>query len=148
MNFRSLFLILLVGLSLSCDSDDYPYAKVPSVVLNAFRVGYPGATEAEFSQTGEGYNVDFEVAGNEYSAVITTSGEIVKEKKEISWQQLPAKVQKNLSEKYEPSDIEDQEVVRSAREKYYQAEVRRFFSEEKIVMDSLGKRKEDMNYWK
>lgn len=148
MNFRILFVILMNILLLSCDDDDYPYADVPSVVLNEFWAQYPDATDADFKKFGEDYEVEFEVDGNDHSAVYNTSGIILKKKKEIEWNALPLEVQKRLQENYGQKKVEDFEWVKLGEDIFYQAEVNKFFMDEKIVLNAAGKVDTSQNFWK
>lgn len=135
-------------LLLSCDDDDYPYADVPSVVLNEFWAQYPDATDADFKKFGEDYEVEFEVDGNDHSAVYNTSGIILKKKKEIEWNALPLEVQKRLQENYGQKKVEDFEWVKLGEDIFYQAEVNKFFMDEKIVLNAAGKVDTSQNFWK
>lgn len=148
MNFRNLFLLLLSVLLLSCDDDDYPFADVPSVVLNEFWTQYPDAKNAEFNSFGMDYEVDFDLYGRDHSAIIGSSGNVLKEKKEVTWNELPTKVQQTLQKDYGQTKIEDPEWVRSAEENYYQAEVNNIFIDKKLVLNSAGEIQVNTNYWK
>ncbi|MCC8360406.1 hypothetical protein [Salinimicrobium sediminilitoris] len=148
MNYRILFLVLMSFVLLSCDDDDYPYAEVPSVVLNEFWTQYPDGTDPEFNSIGEDYEVDFEINGNDYSALFSTSGNILKEKKEITWNKLPIEVQEALQKNYGQKKIEDPEWVRQGEDIYYQAEVKRFFLDEDIVLDAAGRLDSERKFWK
>ena len=145
---RGLFLLLTGILLWSCDNDDYPYAKVPSVVRNEFWTQYPDATDAVFIELGENYEVDFEINGEDAAAVISTSGNILKEKKEIEWSDLPSAVQQSLDNTYRQKKIEDPEWVRIGEKIYYQAEVSRLLLDKKIVLTAAGKIDTNLNYWK
>jgi len=140
--------MLVSALLLSCDSDDYPYAEVPSVVLNEFRTQYPDAADAEFKQDAKGYEVDFDLEGKDYSAVIDASGNILKEKKEIVWDELPSQVQHSLQKKYGQKKIEDPERVKLGQEIYYQVEVDRFFRDDRILLNKAGRLNPNLDYWK
>lgn len=140
--------MLVSVLLLSCDDDDYPYVEVPSVVLNEFWAQYPDAKDAEFNQTGEDHEVHFELYGKDYSAVIDASGNILKEKKEIEWKELPSKVQQTLQKEYQETKLEDPERVKLGQEMVYQVEVKGFLNDEKVVLDKDGKPIPDVNYWK
>lgn len=148
MILRSLFLLLLSIILLSCDNDDYPYAEVPSVVRNAFWTQYPDAADAKFIKLGENYEVEFEINEEDGSAVVSPSGNIIKEKREIEWNDLPAAVQQTLRETYGQKKIEDPERVRIGEENHYQVEVSRFFIDEEIVLNAAGKINTNLNYWK
>ena len=133
---------------LSCDNDDYPYADIPSVVLNEFWSQYPDATDAEFSEVGEEYEVDFEVNKIDQAALISPSGELLKEKVEIEWNDLPAGVQQTLERDYDRRKIEDPEKIGDGGEIYYQVEVDHFFRNEKLVLDASGNIDPNLKYWK
>ena len=148
MNLRKFFLVA-IGISLlSCDNDDYPYAEVPSVVLNEFWSQYPDASDAEFSELGKDYEVDFEVNKIDQAALISPSGELLKEKIEITWNDLPARVQKTLERDYGRRKIEDPEKIKVGEDIFYQVEVDRFFRNERLVMDASGNIETAMSYWK
>lgn len=148
MNLRNVFITLVVLVLLSCNDDDYPYAEVPSVILNQFWSQYPDATDAEFNEIDSGYEVDFELSGVDHSAVFNSSGMILKEKKDIQWNELPPVVRQILQKEYGQKKIEDPEWVRTAKVNYYQVEVSRFFIDEKIVLNARGEIEENRNYWK
>ena len=148
MNFKQFCLIFAGLLLLSCDSDDYPHSEIPSVVLNKLRAEYPDAKNAEFSEVGENYEVEFEINGKDSKVLINASGNILKEKKEISWNDLPVEVRETLQTEYKVENIEDTEQVTSGGKIYYQAEVGRFLVDEEVALDKTGKRDTKINYWK
>ena len=148
MNFRNVFITLISLVLLSCDNDDYPYAEVPSVILNQFWSQYPDATDAEFIRIDKEYEVKFEINRVEHSAVINSSGNILQEKKDIEWKELPPAVQQTLQKEYGQKKMEDLERVKSAEENYYQAEVCRIFIDKKIVLNAGGVIEENRKYWK
>lgn len=131
---------------LSCDNDDYPYADIPSVVLNEFWSHFPDAKDVDFNKIGEDYEVDFELNGNDAGAVITAEGIVIREKKEISFDELPAAVQEALNdlEKNKPGDIE---VIQLPEDTYYQIELKRFWFDKKIVFDKTGEENKTLKYW-
>ncbi len=140
-------MILVSVLLLSCD-DDYPYAEVPSVILNEFWAQYADAKDAEFNPSGQDYEVDFNLNGKDHSAVIHASGNILKEKKEIEWNELPPAVQQTLEKEYGQKKIEDPEWVKIAEEILYQVEINRFFIDKKIVLNAAGEIEANRTYWK
>lgn len=139
--------MLLFMFLLSCDNDDYPYADVPSVVLNEFWAQYPNAREAEFDKSGRNYEVEFEMKQTDFKALIDPSGRILKEKREIQWEALPAEVQSALKREFGKEKIKDIEVVKAGNETYYQAEVNRLFMNENVVIRKTGEKDPALNYW-
>ena len=144
-----LFLVLVVGsLLYSCDNDDYPFAEIPSVVLNEFKTEFPNATDIEFTSSGKNFEVDFEVGGKDSKVFIAPPGTILKEKKEISWNELPPVVRQTLKKKFGENKINDPELVKSDGTIYYQVQVNKFLFEKNVVLDKTGKEITALKYWK
>lgn len=143
-----LFIFLLSGLLLSCDNDDYPYSKVPSVVLNKLRVEYPNAREVDFELQNENYEAEFEIEGDDYNVLIDPLGNIIAEKTEITWEALPAEVQQKLENEFGRNKIEDPELVKIGEEIHFQVEVKRFLIDDKLVLNESGNQAKDLSYWK
>lgn len=133
---------------MSCDNDDYPYSNVPSVVLNEFWTQYPEAREAEFNRSAGNFEVEFELNETDFKALLDLSGRILKEKREINWEALPADVQRALQKEFGKHKIKETEVVKVGNATYYQAEVNQFLREENIVLRKTGEKVSALNYWK
>ncbi len=133
---------------MSCDNDDYPYSEVPSVVLNEFMAEYSKASDVDFKPKGENYEVEFEIDGNDHKALINSSGNLLREKKEISWNELPIEVRETLNMELGKKDIKNLELVRWGTKIFYQAEVDRFLVNEEVVLDKTGKQDPKLNFWK
>lgn len=146
MRISSFFAILAGTLLFSCDNDDYPYSQIPSVVRNSLWTDFPGATEVKFSRSGENFKVAFEVNGIDHEAIIATNGNVLSEKKEVSWKTLPVEVRESLEKEYGEEKIDDPVIIEVGEQIYYQVQVKRFLSKEKLVLDSLGKQDSTLNY--
>jgi len=140
-------MILIVVTLLSCDSDDYPYADIPSVVLNEFWSHFPDAKDVDFIKTGEDYEVDFELNGDDAGAVITPEGIVIREKKEVSFNELPGAVQQALAV-FDKNKLGDIEIIQIPDDTYYQVEVKRFWVDKKMVFDKTGEENKTINFWK
>lgn len=139
--------MILVGLLfLSCDNDDYPYAEIPSVVLNELFAHFPNATDVDFKNTGLNYEVDFEINGKDAGALITEEGILIKEKKEVRVQEVPQEVLNSLK-RFGKDKLADFEIVRSVEDSVYQVRVKRFGFDKKIVLDKTGKENKEVSFW-
>jgi len=133
-------------LLISCDNDDYIHAQIPSVVLNEFWSHFPEASDVEFTKTGIDYEVDFKWKGNDAGVVIAPDGVGIKEKIEISYEELPAGVQHALG-KYGKNKIGDVDIVKINDDNFYQVEVKQFWFDKRIVLDNSGKEDKTITYW-
>ena len=139
-------MILMGMLLFSCDNDDYPHAEIPSVVLNEFWSHFPKASDVEFAKTGDDYMVDFEWNGNDAGVVIAPAGVVIKEKMEISFEELPAGVKQALG-KFRKNKIGDIEIVKINDNTFYQVEIKQFWLDKRIVLDTTGKEENKLSYW-
>jgi len=144
---RIYFFVFVILVFLSCDNDDETYFNIPSVVQNAFLAEFPNSTDIKIRKSGENYEVDFEVDGKNARAFIAPEGNILREKKEVSLKALPPEIKDSLK-KFGENRIKDPELIKSGNEIYYQAQIKRFFLNKKIVLDQSGREDTAMKYWK
>lgn len=147
MLIRGFFFGLLCFAIISCNDDDYPYADVPSVALNKFLAVYPDAKDVSWKQVAEDYEVDFEVEDVEMKALISTSGELLRQKTEIDISDLPAPVMQVLNDQFGREKIDNPEKVTAGEQTFYQVEIERFFLDDEIVIDENGNLMETKTYW-
>jgi len=140
------YLVLFGLLFMSCDNDDQPHARIPSVVLNEFGTRYPLAKDVEFSHVNGNYEVEFEIEGKDAKALFDPEGRLVKEKMEISWNQLPQPVQQALNT-YGQNKVNDPEIINVAGDTFYQVKIRQFFFNKKLVFNKLGEDDTPGEYW-
>lgn len=132
---------------MSCDDDDYPYSEIPSVVLNKFWAEYPGATDVSFIQVDKNYEIEFELNGKEAKTIIASPGDILKEKKEVSWSALPPAARASLEKDFEKKEMEDVEVINTGKNSHYQVTIDGLFRDKQVVLDSAGNVDEGLSFW-
>ena len=147
MNLKWALPLILFGLFLSCDADDYPNADIPSVVLNEFRSSYPEASEVEWEQVKDLYEVDFELGGKDAKAMFQISGDILREKQDINLKALPREVIESLEKEFGKGKIEDPEMVISKDQRYYQVEISKFLFNKEMVIDEQGVNLTSVSFW-
>ena len=70
----SLFAIVLFG----CDAEGTANeVEVPAAVQSAFSSAYPGATDVEWEEDGDHYEVEFTINGEEMEAEYSATGEVL-----------------------------------------------------------------------
>lgn len=141
------YLWFLAGILCSCDSDDNVHMDVPSVVLNTFQREYPEAMEVDWQQRDSLYEVDFELANRDHSALLNSVGRIVGTKHEILLKDIPSVVLGGLQKNFDRSDLNDPERVELNGRTFYQLELDKFLFDEEIVLDEEGKMITDIPYW-
>lgn len=139
----AVFFALLVA----CNDDDYPNASIPSVALNKFRAVQPDAKDVSWKKVGEDYEVDFEVEEVEMKLLISTSGEILRQKREIEVKDLPPQVLQLLDREFGKEKIEDPEKITAGEISYYQVEIDRLFFDREVVVDENGNLMDSVSFW-
>ncbi len=147
MRLHTFYTLLVCALFIACDNDDYPNSKVPSVVLNSFRTQFSNATDIQYNKLGEHYEIEFEIEHKDAGTILDSAGSIVKERREISWKDLPAEIQNSLDKAFGRDKIEDPEVIEAGDKVYYQVQIKRFLFDKKVVLDGQGKPDASMEYW-
>ncbi len=147
MLLRSFLVIFLCFTLASCDNDDYPYADIPSVVLNHFWAEFPQAKEVEFREIDGKYEIEFEQEDKERKALVSLQGNLLREKIEITLKELPSAVTQSIERLFPEKDVEDFELVRAGEEIYYQVQIDRFFRDKKIVLDKFGELDSSKKFW-
>lgn len=138
---------VIFALLVSCNDDDYPYADIPSVALNKFRSNQPDAKDVSWKKVGEDYEVDFEVGEVEMKLLISTTGDILRQKRDIDVIDLPPRVMQYLDREFGKENIEDPQSLTAGGLKYYQVEIDRLFFDKEIVIDNNGNLLESVSYW-
>lgn len=146
MTFYLFGLVSLLTIT-SCDSDDDGNVKadIPSVVLNAFEAEYPNATDVEWEQMVNTFEVDFDIENVDYDAIFNEEGSILKEKHEIKQSELPETVRQQITGSYPNLMIDDAEIVMIDGITYYQVELEGN-PDKKVVYTDAGE-EATVNYW-
>lgn len=142
-----LSMLIFMGLiTIGCD-DDIPSSEIPSVVKNTFKSKFHNATDVEWENYGDDFEVDFEMNAIDYSARIDYAGNLLEYKYEIARNSLPAPIFIMLENEYSKISWEDPEILVCGQNSYYQLESDGFFKDTKIVMDSTGNKIDIIKFW-
>lgn len=139
--------ISLMSCSLLPGGEEIAETDVPSVVKNTFGNTFPQATEVEWETNQNNFEADFEVNNVDYSVVIDTTGNIVRQKHDITLKELPEAVTATIDHEFEDGKAEDAEKVEKDGEIYYQVEIDKFFNDEEVVFTADGQKATNFNYW-
>ena len=68
---------LLLALALFACGDSAADVEVPTAVTTAFNSAYPGATDVEWEEDGDHYEVEFDYNGTEMELEYSATGELM-----------------------------------------------------------------------
>jgi hypothetical protein len=128
----------MLSANLSFAQDVAPSA-VPSVVLNSFNKSFPSSTGTEWELKGENYNAEFDIDWRDHEVWISKTGAILKHKKELKANELPAAVTKQIKQTYSTYRIDDADQYEVNKKFYYKVELKKQDVERKVIFDQQGK---------
>lgn len=138
--------MLVAGLMISCDADDNPNVETPSVVLNTFQSNFPNALDIEWEKARENFEVEFELDQIEHTALLSSDGMLIKYKYDMLLSELPETVRQYLKANYETNEIDDVEALNVDESVYYQVEIDKILSSDKVILNSNGEIAQDIEY--
>ncbi|HET8754228.1 MAG TPA: PepSY-like domain-containing protein [Salinimicrobium sp.] len=140
-------LVFIPILLVSCEDDDSPHDKIPSIIVNEFKLTFPEAKDTDWNHKPKGYEVDFEKDKLDLTAFFTSKGEIKKIKYEISENDLPQEVKTSISQTFQNKNIDDPERIEENGKIYYQVQIEKFLMDENVVLEKSGAIKSNIPYW-
>lgn len=128
-------------------TQDIDQNQVPSVILNNFKKQFPKAYDIEWEKKLNTYEVEFEnEKSKDHEIVYNFSGEIIKQKIEISAKELNKAIRNTLRNEFSDCIISEVEMIEEKGQKKYKIELKSIFKEWDVVVNENGEilsRKED-----
>ena len=133
--------VMLLIMSSGCASfaQDIPQKDVPAVVVNAFQQKFPQQSIVEWEYKKGLYEAEFEIKNLDYSVYIDSTGKIVRYKKEINVNELPAAVNAAIQKDFSGYKIEDIKKIEASTGVTYKVELEKGEDERKITFSPDGK---------
>lgn len=137
---------ILAGMFISCDDDDSPNVKTPSVVLNTFQSEFPEATDIEWEEFKDDYEVEFEIENIDHTAILSSDGNLIKYKYDILLSELPETVNQTISSNYDSTKIDDTEILKIDGYTYYQIEFEKNLMDDQVIFNATGEINSEIEY--
>ncbi len=140
---KMLFIFLAAITCITIYAQDISQAEVPSVVINAFHVKFPNASDIEWERRSSGYGVDFEIGWRDHTVLIDTSGTIQRHEQDIGREDLPPAIMQVIGKTYAKYTIDDLDKIETRNEVTYEVELDGLQGDRKLVFSGAGVLKED-----
>jgi len=133
----------------SCSSQSISRDKVPSIVLNTFKVQYPNSNDVEWEKHGSVYEAEFDMNDStEIAARIDEAGKLLMQKQDLTIADLDPRVVAAIQGQYKDYDIDDVERVKKSGTVYYQVELKAMGKKEvNLVFSADGKEEKNIPSW-
>lgn len=135
---KKLIIIVLTAWVVNVNAQDIPQSEVPSVVLNAFQVKFPNATDIDWELKGDQYKVDFEIGTRDHGVWIDKSGNIKKHKEDITKKELPQEIVKKIEKDFSNYKIDDTDKVEADGKVVYLVELDGAKDDRKVTFTAAG----------
>ena len=139
------FLVILLISLTACDRHEVD--SVPSVVENTFKARFPDVAEVEWEMERAGYEAEFDLDGKEYTVEIDSAGLWRKMKVEISGPDLPPALRKAVDSTFQKPELREIERLVLNGNVFYQVFLVSGTAKHRLVFDSLGIIRRDIDYW-
>lgn len=120
-------------------AQDIPQKDVPAVVVNAFQQKFPQQSIVEWEYKKGLYEAEFEIKNLDHSVYIDSTGKIVRYKKEINANELPAAVNAAIQKDFSGYKIEDIKKIEAPTGVTYKVELEKGEDERKVTFSPDGK---------
>jgi hypothetical protein len=137
---KKLIILLLAVwiLNVHANAQDIPQSQVPSVILNAFQVKFPNATDVDWELKGDQYKVDFEIGTRDHDVWIDKSGNIKKHKEDISKKDLPHGIVNKIAKDFSSYKIDGTDKIEADGKVVYLVELDGTADDRKVTFTSTG----------
>ena len=140
-------LVVLLICMMSCDSDDYRSAGIPSVILNEFQTDFPDASEIDWAEQKSSFEVEFDMDDKQHAVLLDSAGNIIKHKYEIRLTDLPEAIKNHLGNDYGDAVFDEIELLKMDNKTFYQFEIEQMFFDKEVVIDQSGKIVKELPFW-
>ncbi len=93
--------------------------NVPAVVLNAFQLKFPNASDVDWELENGNYHIDFVLNDKDNEAVLDYRGKLLKYKQDLYVSEIPKNVLETIKSKVQFFDIKDADLIKENGETVY-----------------------------
>jgi hypothetical protein len=117
---QTIGLIILVILAGNIVAQDISQKNVPAVVLNAFQIKFPNATDVEWKLEKGNYRIKFEVNNKDNELYLDDRGNLLKHHQDLYGSEVPESVLKTIKSKVAFFDLNDADRFTEGKEIVYE----------------------------
>lgn len=130
--------VFFLGINTAVMSQDMLPEQVPSVVLNTFDRAFPDAVDVEWEWERDLYSVEFELGRRDHEVWLNESGDIVRQKEDLSSGDLPRSVIDAVNARFKDGRIDDVEKITEGKRVIFEIEVDTRDGDREFYMDEKG----------
>ncbi|WP_297088099.1 PepSY-like domain-containing protein [uncultured Draconibacterium sp.] len=136
---RIFLLLLLFSITLSTLAQKIDNDNVPAVILNAFHLKFPHATDTSWKIEKGNYRVEFEVNNKPHELLMDHKGSMLKHSQDLYLSEIPKAVLKTIDSKAPYYDIHDADRSEQGNEITYEIKFENEGNDNIFWIDERGK---------
>jgi len=115
------------------------HEKAPEKIVTAFNKKFPNATKVKWEREHENeWEAEFKMDGQSYAASFDANGMWQETEREIKKSEIPTEIMAILDQNFSDYDIDEAEVVETAKGKGYEFEIEVNDEEFEVAIDANG----------
>jgi uncharacterized membrane protein YkoI len=133
-----LMMPFLAGFLITSYGQDISMNDVPADVQNTFQKQYSNATDIDWEKKGQLYEAEFDKDGSDWEVRLDQTGKVIREKKDIDYNELPDKIKDALKTGYKDYSVDDLDQITENNQILYKVELENKTEEIKLWFDKEG----------
>jgi len=117
---RIIALLILAFFAANTFAQDIQQKNVPAVVLNAFQIKFPNATDVDWRLEKGNYRIKFEVNNKDHNLYLDDRGKVLKHHQDLYGSEVPEKVLKAIKSKVALFDLDDADRITEGNKTVYE----------------------------
>jgi len=117
---RIIALLILSFFTTNTFAQDIHQRNVPAVVLNAFQIKFPNATDVDWRLEKGNYRIRFEVNNKDHNLYLDDRGNVLKHHQDLYGSEVPEKVLKAIKSKVALFDLNDADRIAEGNKIVYE----------------------------
>jgi len=113
-------LLLFTFLTANIFAQDIQQKNVPAVVLNAFKIKFPNATDVDWRLEKGNYQIKFEVNNKDNKLILDGRGNVVRHHQDLYGSEVPESVLKIIKSKVALYDLDDADRITEGKNIFYE----------------------------
>lgn len=134
-------LIFLAFLIAATGTEAQPVKEknVPSIIVNAFQLKFPKATDVKWALERGMYKAAFELDNIDHELWLDYSGKWKKHKQDFEEKDLPKAVKATILRSYNGFEVHNVELIEEGRRRFYKMKLERSAVNRKVIFDEHGR---------
>lgn len=136
---RTLIFLACLLVATVSDAQAVRQKNVPSIIVNAFQLKFPRATDVHWELERGMYKAEFELENIDHEVWLDYSGKWKRHKQDFEEKDLPKAVKAAIDRSYRGFEVHNVELIEEGRHRVYKMKLEKVPVKRKVIFDEHGK---------